>query len=337
MKKIKVSLIVPVYNVEKYISKCLDSLVNQTLDDIEIIVVNDGTKDNSQKIIDEYVKKYPNKIKSYIKKNGGLSDARNYGIKRATGEYIGFVDSGDYVDLKLFEEMYKEATKNNCDVVGCPLKYIYVDKEICNGIKLDLLNKSVMESPNILLDLKSYAPNKIYRRSFWLENKFTFPIQYFEDSALIYNVLLKANKIGGIDTSLYYYNKTNESSITKMPDERIYDIFKSCDSILSFYKKNESYDKIKEAVDAVIIGHIRFRIRTYIGARELKRLKKYINYSNQYLDKNIPDWKKNYINKTSDQGTTNNKIYCLIFKNKLALNICVLLLKIKYCIKRRSK
>ena len=78
----KISVIVPVYNVEAYIAKCLDSLVNQTIDDIEIIVVNDGTKDNSQEIIDEYVKKYPKKVFSYIKENGGLSSARNYGIKK---------------------------------------------------------------------------------------------------------------------------------------------------------------------------------------------------------------------------------------------------------------
>ena len=91
--KLKVSVIVPVYNVEKYLEKCLTSLVNQTLNDIEIIVVNDGSSDNSQKIIDKYAKKYKN-IKSYIKNNGGVSDARNYGIKRATGKYISFIEYG---------------------------------------------------------------------------------------------------------------------------------------------------------------------------------------------------------------------------------------------------
>ena len=97
---VKVSVIVPVYNVEKYIDKCLTSLVNQTLKDIEIIIVNDGSPDKSQKIIDKYVKKHSN-IKSYIKKNGGISSARNYGLKYAHGEYIAFVDSDDYVDVKI--------------------------------------------------------------------------------------------------------------------------------------------------------------------------------------------------------------------------------------------
>ena len=91
----KVSVIVPVWNVEKYIIKCLDSLVNQTLKEIEIIVVNDGSPDNSQKIIDKYVKKYPDKVKSFIKENGGQGSARNLGIEKAKGEYISFVDKSD--------------------------------------------------------------------------------------------------------------------------------------------------------------------------------------------------------------------------------------------------
>ena len=93
----KVSVIIPVYNTLEYLPKCLDSLVNQTLDDIELIIVNDGSPDDSHKLIKEYCEKYPN-IKYYKKKNGGLSSARNYGIKKAVGEYIGFVDSDDYVD-----------------------------------------------------------------------------------------------------------------------------------------------------------------------------------------------------------------------------------------------
>ena len=104
--KIKVSVIVPVYNVEKFIDKCLNSLVKQSLKEIEIIVVNDGTKDNSQKIIDKYVKKYPDKIKSYIKENGGQGSARNYGLKKASGEYIGYVDSDDFVEKDMYKKLY---------------------------------------------------------------------------------------------------------------------------------------------------------------------------------------------------------------------------------------
>ena len=109
----KLSVIVPVYNVEKYIDKCLNSLVNQGIDDYEIIVINDGTKDNSQEIIDKYVDKYPNLVKSYIKENGGLSDARNYGVARASGEYITFIESDDYIEPDTYKNMLDIANRYN--------------------------------------------------------------------------------------------------------------------------------------------------------------------------------------------------------------------------------
>ena len=125
----KVSVIVPVYNVEKYIEKCLNSLVNQTLKDIEIIIVNDGSKDNSDKIIKIYQEKYDNII--YLtKKNGGLSDARNYGIPYAKGEYIAFLDSDDYVENDIYEKMYNKAKENNSDYVECDFIWEYPNKSI---------------------------------------------------------------------------------------------------------------------------------------------------------------------------------------------------------------
>ena len=126
----KVSVIVPVYNVENYITKCLESLVSQTLQDMEIIIVNDGSTDNSQQIIDNFVKKYPEKIKAFIKDNGGLSDARNFGIDRAIGEFIGFVDSDDYVTPTMFEQMYLLGKKNNAEMVICNLQKVNERGEI---------------------------------------------------------------------------------------------------------------------------------------------------------------------------------------------------------------
>ena len=116
---VKVSIIVPFYNVEKYIKKCLETLVNQTLQEIEILLVNDGSKDNSEQIAKEYCEKYPEKIIYLEKENGGLSDARNYAIPQAKGEYIAFLDSDDYVELDMYEKMYKLAKEDNSDMVEC--------------------------------------------------------------------------------------------------------------------------------------------------------------------------------------------------------------------------
>ena len=116
----KVSVIVPVYNVEKYVEKCLQSLVNQTLDNIEIIVVNDGSTDNSKQIIQAFIKENLDTNIIYLEKeNGGLSDARNYGMNYATGEYIAFLDSDDYVKNTIYEKMYNKAVEKNADYVEC--------------------------------------------------------------------------------------------------------------------------------------------------------------------------------------------------------------------------
>ena len=161
MNKYKVSVIVPVYGVEKYISKCLNSLVNQTLNDIEIIVVNDGTKDNSQKIIDEYVKKYPDKVKSFIKENGGQGSARNYGLKQATGEYIGYVDSDDYVELDMYEKLYNKAINDNLDIAICGN---YNVSEDYKNKKIDLEHINYEDNKiNALLGKKLYGIRYIKR------------------------------------------------------------------------------------------------------------------------------------------------------------------------------
>ena len=156
----KISVIIPVYNVEKYLSKCLDSVVNQTLKDIEIIVVNDGSPDNSQKIIDDYTKKYKN-IKSFVKKNGGLSDARNFGIKKASGKYIAFLDSDDYVTEDMYEKMYKKAISHNFDIVVCDLNYVYDDRIVkaYSNIKDDTTNIK-----NVMINIYPAAWNKIFKR-----------------------------------------------------------------------------------------------------------------------------------------------------------------------------
>ena len=126
----KVSVIVPVYNSRDYLERCLESLVNQTLPDIEIVVVNDGSPDDSQTIIDRYAEAYPDKIVSLSKENGGLSDARNFGIARATGEYIGFVDSDDFVDLDMYERLYDKAASTDSDIVTHPMTYAHARRRI---------------------------------------------------------------------------------------------------------------------------------------------------------------------------------------------------------------
>ena len=173
----KVSVIVPVYNVEKYIKKCLESLVNQTLRDIEIIVVNDGSQDKSKEIIAEYVRKYPNIV--YVEKeNGGLSDARNYGMKYAKGDYIAFVDSDDYVDTTMYEKMYNKAVEEKADYVECDFYWEYPDK-LKKDVGIRYSNKKDM-----LVYARVVAWNKLIKREI-IHNEFPKGL-YYEGEEFFY-------------------------------------------------------------------------------------------------------------------------------------------------------
>lgn len=309
----KVSVIVPVYNVEKYLPVCLDSLAQQTLDDIEIIIVNDGTPDNSQIIIDDYVQRYPSRMVSYIKENGGLSDARNFGIARANGEYIGFVDSDDCVREDMFDLLYEEATKKHADLTVCDyytfdneIKEHYVKKLYKTSDSLDdYFDISVLDNPELLLNCRSYAWNKLYRREWWNENGFLFPVgQWFEDSAIIYNTMLAANKISYVSEPLYYYRQNNENSITHRVDPRMYDAFKSCDSILAAYRPYlASSPELKEVVFRVIQKHLMARLTVAVEQKDNAFTIDFYNSMVNYLNKNDPGWRKNeYLKKVEKRN-----------------------------------
>lgn len=215
---IKFSIIVPVYNTEQYLRECLDSLINQTFDNYEIIIVNDGTKDNSQKIIDEYSLK-SSKIKKIIKKNGGLSDARNYGVRESDGEYLIFVDSDDYISLNMLEKLNSIIDKDeSIDIVKYNFAYVNDQKEIIAN-KNFVFNRCSGEEAFIkLVDSKQLfemACIYTFNKRFWLLNDFKFAKgKVHEDFGLIPLVLVKAKNVKVIDDILYYYVR-HDDSITK--------------------------------------------------------------------------------------------------------------------------
>lgn len=231
----KVSIIVPVYNVEKYLEKCLDSLVNQTLDSYEIIVVNDGSPDNSQEIIDKYVEKYPGIVFAYKKKNGGLGDARNFGIDKARGEYVGFVDSDDWVDKKMFEAMYNMAKTENDDVVICDVTEIndgWEAGKLSSGYRGPKGNGTIDHADYIAYSLEpAMACHKLYRKSLFHITKFS--TIWYEDIATTPILLSYAEKIGYLPIQLYYYRQREGSIIKAAGDSRTLDVIRAWESALS--------------------------------------------------------------------------------------------------------
>lgn len=187
----KISIIVPVYNSEKYLSKCLDSLVNQTLQDIEIIIINDGSTDNSQNIIDNYIKKHPTKIKNFFQQNSGQASARNFGIKNAKGEFIAFVDSDDYLELDAYEKAYTFAMQNNFDIVS----FNFWEETVDNKYKSSYRKFTDVE-PDIKYVLNETSPcNKIIKTNLFIKNNIKFLDNYiYEDLELIPRLILYTDK-----------------------------------------------------------------------------------------------------------------------------------------------
>ena len=280
---IKFSVIVPVYNVEKYIDKCLNCLVNQTYKNIEIIVVNDGSPDNSQKIIDKYVNKYDN-VKSYIKKNGGLSDARNFGLKYAQGEYISFIDSDDYVSKNMFKVINDSISNKDYDL-------IYFDYTVVSSKYKKLFNKEFycIDNENVsdieYLFSDPCAWNKIYKRKFLKDVEFQFPKGIIYEDYCSTPTLIKHNpKIMHIDKCLYYY-VFSDYSITRGSEykEKYEDLLKATDIL---------YDNFKDTNYLYEIEFIIYYNCLYLGALNFYKYEKYdiIDKISNFMRKNFPNW-----------------------------------------------
>ena len=289
----KISVIVPMYNVENYIRKCLESLVNQTLDDIEIIVVDDGSRDLGKNIVKEYVETY-NNVKYYKKENGGLSDARNFGMKYATGEYIAFLDGDDYIDKKAYEKMYEKAKKEDSDIVECNFYWVYGRRK-----KKDIGEQYETKS-EIIEKARVVAWNKLYKREMLEEAKIEFPkgLQY-EDVEFFYKLVPYIEKVSFVKEPLIYYVQ-RKGSISNSKNEKTKDIFAVLDNVISFYKKKNFYDKYKEELEYTYT-----RLLLCSSLKRITKIKKkdvkidLLNETWVNLNKTFPNWKENQILNTN--------------------------------------
>ena len=219
----KYSIIIPVYNVEEYLNRCLKSILNQTYSNYEVIIVNDGSPDNSDNIIKSYEKE-DKRFKGYKKVNGGLSDARNYGLKYATGDYLIFIDADDYIENNYLEKV-NDVLERNKDIDVLKFKIKLVD-EGENLIRMENgLNKEGVTSFEELVKLEFLEPawSYVYKLSFWKENNFTYlKGMIHEDFGLTPEILMKANKIYYLNYYLYNYVQRNGSIMSSNNKEKIH-------------------------------------------------------------------------------------------------------------------
>lgn len=290
-----ISIIVPVYNTEKYLKKCLDSLINQTYKDIEIIIVNDGSTDNSKDILKEYQEKYPNIIKYYEKENGGLSSARNYGIQKSKGSYLAFVDSDDYVSPYFIEKMYDFAKKNVYEIVVCDSIKVFNDHE---EILKSNPKYSVDDVKNYIISHPMACTRLIKKDLFTDQYMFTIGT-YYEDLCLMPTFVNKTIRIGFLDEALYYYYQRENSIMNqKAFNEKFYDIITVLKHVYETFLNNKNLDAYYDEVEYLFIIHL---VRT-----TALKFAVYDNFSDLYspvskvMNEYFPSWKSNkYLKKSS--------------------------------------
>lgn len=312
----KVSVIVPIYNVEGYIEKCLETLVNQTLDDIEIILVNDGSKDNSALIAKKYLEKYPEKIVYLEKENGGLSDARNYGMPYAKGEYIAFLDSDDYVEKDMYEKMYEIAKKENSDMVECDFYWEYPDK------KKEDIGKIYSGKDEMLEKIRVVAWNKLIKREILEKTKIQFPKGYrYEDVEFTYKLIPYLEKVSFLKKPCIHYMQ-RQGSISNTQNERTKEIFDVLEHVIDYYKQNNFYEKYKNELEYVYIRYAFCSSLLRIVKIEDENIQEQLLQTTwENVNTKFPNWKKNPILKKNKSlkdlylktiNKTTYKIYCTI-------------------------
>lgn len=254
----KISFIVPIYNVEKYLKECVDSILSQTYRNFELILVDDGSPDGCPEMCDEYAKQ-DSRVVVIHKKNGGLSDARNAGLDIAKGEYIGFVDSDDYISPIMYETLINRILSDKSDLAIC--EYVRVSE---SGVKLsnDELNHKMhnrcYSSKEFIKELFipygiSYVVtvNKLYRKDIFNELRFPAGKQH-EDEFIIHRVIAQCNKISYVEDGLYYYRQREESIITRKFDARRLDFgYALIDRY--YFTKNNNYNQWKTATAKALL------------------------------------------------------------------------------------
>lgn len=244
---VKVSIIVPVYNVERYLRRCLDSLVNQTLQEIEIIVVNDASPDGSDSIMREYEKWYPRKVKCiYSQYNRFQGGARNIGIEKAHGEFLMFVDADDYVDITICEKLYNAAIESQYDTVYCDYYREYEDikKRTWSSFMYDGLCGTTTLQKQLCLSVKYFfCWGQIIHRSLFSDGELRFPEQIkFEDTVFVSKHLCKTKKTGMVHEALYTYVIREGSSSHARNPGVYYDYLKAASLILDYGEKSPVAD-----------------------------------------------------------------------------------------------
>lgn len=299
----KISIVMPVYNVEKYLRQCMDSIFAQTFTDIEVIAVNDGSTDDSLNILTDYQRRYPELMKVYTTDNHGVSHARNYGIARAKGDYILFVDSDDFIEPDMCEKLYTKAVKDNNDLVICGRFNVFEDKHT-GQLKRDIINPELINYNFKLSDNKyelahilPFPWDKLFRRELLAGMEFPEGMR-FEDLVFVYKVIVRADNIGVVNEPLYNYRKTTQGGFLNSFSKQTLDIVKAFELVFDYMQENNYMDKYYRELEFICARHFLYRYITLFknenrGKGKLDIKLEIINKTQDFLDSRLPDWRNN--------------------------------------------
>ena len=288
------SIVVPVYNTERYLKNCLDSILNQTMRGYEIIVINDGSKDHSEQILKEYEKQYPEIVKVVYQENHGIGYTRNVGIQHSRGKYITFIDSDDAIEPNYCEAMLKKAELNDYDMVVCD----YYDVSEENGYKkrINIANfddTNLVEAPNLLFDINSSPWNKIYKTELLRDYNIEFPENVkYEDVLFVLKFLTVAKRIGKVDNALVNY-LIRTGSETKVMNNQVFDIFMIFSELKDYLEQQGKYELTKESFEWFCINRVTVYSIQQRYQKDWQSAKKFLEQGYNYLETAFPKWRKN--------------------------------------------
>lgn len=297
--KYKISIVVAVYNAEQYLPRCLNALVNQTLKEIEILCVDDGSTDSAPKIVDEYASKYPELIKAYHKENGGEFTTRNYGLERATGEYVTFVDNDDWVEPDWAEKLYKAAKENDADIAVCGFERIdlktnkVVAKDMTGyGYTVkEISNKNTL-TDDFMVFINPAPWNKIYKREKVKDLRF-LNFRGFNDMIFLTSSFTKVNKIAFTPEVLYHYYLRYDSQIHNVNKQDVNNFKKYLLDLKQLYINENRYEQMKYILDLMAFIHLGISVMYRASYDEDIKIKEMLKDTIKYLDENFSTWRKN--------------------------------------------
>ena len=274
----KLSVIVPAYNAEKTIIPCMDSILAQTIDDLELIVINDGSEDATETILQSYVFRYPQTVRMITVENGGQGRARNIGMDLAAGEYIGFVDSDDWIDPDMYRKLLELAENEQCDLVHCDVTAHFPDGSVA---------AEMIYRPNCRIAAAGFANNKLFRKDLIKDIRFPEEKLWYEDTEFTARCIHRAQKEGHLSESLYHYRRGFPSTMNNQNAQKNLDILTVMEHL-----EDEFLPDDREEFEFLVLNHVLLDAMNRVQAMEAPEKKDVLWLMRAYVHERIPHLKR---------------------------------------------